>query len=247
VARNLPAKSARAPSTYGCSTRGFQHRPFALQFRRRGKAVVPKHQPSSTSACPILARTLRKFFCRDAGRGSRREKNCSPVKFLKQMNPQKPSTCFMSPLSAARRARSTRLEGIALANRKLAAEKSPAAFPAHACRRIRLQGRGSGICMSLSAGLGFRIRFENSRALFPLCGRCGPLPRPTCFVFRPIILPKTKPGNLIEALAFGLPIVTTRWRSIPEMLPPNYPGLVDPKSPGQIAEALQRLVGKRFF
>ncbi len=30
-------------------------------------------------------------------------------------------------------------------------------------------------------------------------------------------------------MAYGLPIVTTRWRSIPEMLPENYPGLIDPQ------------------
>jgi glycosyltransferase involved in cell wall biosynthesis len=42
---------------------------------------------------------------------------------------------------------------------------------------------------------------------------------------------------LVEAMAFGLPIVTTRWRSLPELFPPDYPGLVDIKSPDQIAEA----------
>jgi len=45
---------------------------------------------------------------------------------------------------------------------------------------------------------------------------------------------------VVEAMAFGLPIVTTRWRSIPELLPENYPGLVDIKSPPQIAAALIR-------
>ncbi len=43
-------------------------------------------------------------------------------------------------------------------------------------------------------------------------------------------------------MAFGLPVVTTRWRSVPEMLPPGYPGVVDPKSPGQIAAALRRVI-----
>jgi glycosyltransferase involved in cell wall biosynthesis len=42
-------------------------------------------------------------------------------------------------------------------------------------------------------------------------------------------------------MAFGLPVITTRWRSIPEILPPNYPGFVDPESPEQIADALRRL------
>jgi glycosyltransferase involved in cell wall biosynthesis len=63
------------------------------------------------------------------------------------------------------------------------------------------------------------------------------------FCFPTYYYAEGQPANLIEALAFGLPMVTTRWRSIPEMLPQaeNYPGLVDPKSPGQIADALRRL------
>ena len=52
---------------------------------------------------------------------------------------------------------------------------------------------------------------------------------------------ENQPANLIEALAFGLPIVATRWRGIPEMFPPAYPGLVDPKSPAQIGAALRQL------
>ena len=51
-----------------------------------------------------------------------------------------------------------------------------------------------------------------------------------------------QPVNLIEAMAFGLPIVSTRWRSIPEMLPENYAGLVDIKSPEQTAMALVRSI-----
>ena len=33
---------------------------------------------------------------------------------------------------------------------------------------------------------------------------------------------ENQPVNLIEAMAFGLPILTTRWRSIPELFPPDY-------------------------
>ena len=43
---------------------------------------------------------------------------------------------------------------------------------------------------------------------------------------------------LVEAMAFGLPVVTTTWRMIPELLPPGYPGLVPPQSPARIADAL---------
>jgi glycosyltransferase involved in cell wall biosynthesis len=49
---------------------------------------------------------------------------------------------------------------------------------------------------------------------------------------------ENQPVNLIEAMAFGLPILTTRWRSIPELFPAGYRCLVDICSPGQIVDAL---------
>jgi glycosyltransferase involved in cell wall biosynthesis len=58
------------------------------------------------------------------------------------------------------------------------------------------------------------------------------------FCFPTNYLGENQPVNLIEAMAFGLPIVTTRWRSLPEMLPANYPGLVTGQNPVEIAEAL---------
>ena len=42
---------------------------------------------------------------------------------------------------------------------------------------------------------------------------------------------------VVEAMAFGLPIVTTRWRSLPELFPMDYAGLVDVQSPDQVASA----------
>jgi glycosyltransferase involved in cell wall biosynthesis len=61
------------------------------------------------------------------------------------------------------------------------------------------------------------------------------------FCFPTYYLAEGQPANLIEALAFGLPIITTRWRAIPEMFAENYPGFVNPKSPGEIAEKLRLL------
>jgi glycosyltransferase involved in cell wall biosynthesis len=49
---------------------------------------------------------------------------------------------------------------------------------------------------------------------------------------------ENQPVNLIEAMAFGLPVVTTRWRSLPELFPGGYPGLVDVRSPEQLADGL---------
>ena len=53
---------------------------------------------------------------------------------------------------------------------------------------------------------------------------------------------ENQPVNLIEAMAFGLPILTTRWRSIPEWFPANYAGLVDIRSPEQVANIILRLL-----
>jgi glycosyltransferase involved in cell wall biosynthesis len=48
----------------------------------------------------------------------------------------------------------------------------------------------------------------------------------------------------VEAMAFGLPIVTTRWRSLPEMFPSDYPGLVSIRSPNEVAAALLKLAAQ---
>jgi glycosyltransferase involved in cell wall biosynthesis len=62
------------------------------------------------------------------------------------------------------------------------------------------------------------------------------------FCFPTRYLGENQPVNLIEAMAFGLPIVTTRWRSLPEMLPEDYPGLVPDQNPEPIAEVLLKVL-----
>lgn len=62
------------------------------------------------------------------------------------------------------------------------------------------------------------------------------------FCFPTFYQNENQPVNLIEAMAFGLPILTTRWRSIPELFPAHYPGLVDVQAPQQIADALLTLM-----
>ncbi len=83
--------------------------------------------------------------------------------------------------------------------------------------------------------LGFVSGPEKKRVLIETDIFCFP----TCY------FGENQPVNLIEAMAFGLPIVTTRWRSLPEMLPPDYPGLIDSQSPEQVAAALLKLMSER--
>jgi glycosyltransferase involved in cell wall biosynthesis len=136
------------------------------------------------------------------------------------------------------------VEGVALANEKSAAEKLPLQFQltlvgAFASEdeekelRDFIQQRGVQNFVEI---LGF---VSAERKMQALAGA-------DIFCFPTYYLAENQPGNLIEAMAYGLPIVTTRWRSIPEMLPENYAGLVDPKSPHQIADAL-RLVAAGDF
>lgn len=56
-----------------------------------------------------------------------------------------------------------------------------------------------------------------------------------CF---PTKMPESFGLVLCEGMAYGLPLITTRWRNIPEMLPPEMPGVVDPGAPEQIADAI---------
>ena len=63
------------------------------------------------------------------------------------------------------------------------------------------------------------------------------------FLFPTYFANEGQPLNLIEALAYGLPCVTTRWRSIPEYFPADYPGLCIPREVPPLAQALHAVVG----
>jgi glycosyltransferase involved in cell wall biosynthesis len=65
------------------------------------------------------------------------------------------------------------------------------------------------------------------------------------FLFPTQYLGENQPVNIIEAMAFGLPIVTTRWRSLPEMLPPGHPGIVTGQDPREIADAMLKVLAEK--
>jgi glycosyltransferase involved in cell wall biosynthesis len=65
------------------------------------------------------------------------------------------------------------------------------------------------------------------------------------FLFPTRYLGENQPVNLIEAMGFGLPIVTTRWRSLPEMLPPDYSGLVNDQDADALAAAMLKILGEK--
>lgn len=59
-----------------------------------------------------------------------------------------------------------------------------------------------------------------------------------CFCFPTYFYAENLSLVILEAMAFGMLLVTTRWRSMPELFPPDYPGLVDIRAPDQIARTL---------
>ena len=64
------------------------------------------------------------------------------------------------------------------------------------------------------------------------------------FLFPTRYLGENQPVNLIEAMAFGLPIITTRWRSLPEMFPPDYTGITSGQDVDEIAAALLKILAQ---
>lgn len=58
------------------------------------------------------------------------------------------------------------------------------------------------------------------------------------FLFPTYYSAEGQPLSLLEAMAHGLPLVTTRWRAIPGLLPAGYPGLVEPRVAEAAAQAL---------
>lgn len=61
-----------------------------------------------------------------------------------------------------------------------------------------------------------------------------------CFCFPSYYAAEGFPLVLVEAMSWGLHIVTTRWRIIPELFPDGFDGLVEPRQPAQIADAIER-------
>ena len=63
-----------------------------------------------------------------------------------------------------------------------------------------------------------------------------------CYCFPTYYEAEGLPVSLIEAMAFGLCIVTTRWRAIPEILPHDHAGFVTPRATDEIAAALLDMI-----
>lgn len=128
------------------------------------------------------------------------------------------------------------INGVVRANQRLSAQKSPLS--------IRLIVAGNFVNDDEKAEFDRIIASLEERDQVQYIGfvangkKQAALLHADFFCFPTYYQNENQPVNLIEAMAFGLPILTTRWRSIPELLPPGHRCLVDIRSPGQISDVL---------
>jgi len=131
-------------------------------------------------------------------------------------------------------------QGVDLANATLSAQKSPL--------RLKLIATGSFVSETERMEFNRLVAASDFPGTFEHLGFVAGaqknriLREADLFCFPTLYLGENQPVNLIEAMAYGLPVVTTRWRSLPEMFPADYPGLVDNQDPVKIADALLRLM-----
>ncbi len=128
------------------------------------------------------------------------------------------------------------LEGVARANARLAAEASPL--------RCRLTVAGQFLRQEEEAEFGARIARPDLAGTVEYLGfvhgeeKTRRLRASDVLCF-PTYYPAESFGLVVvEAMAAGLAVVTTRWRALPELLPPDHPGFVPAQQPEALALAL---------
>lgn len=147
------------------------------------------------------------------------------------------------------------IDAVALANRKLAQARSPATIHLtvagsfiNAAERAEFEQRLAQPDLRLAAGDASNLPSAGGSACVTYAGfvfgaeKERVLAESDCFCFPTYFYAESFGLVVVEAMAFGLPIITTRWRSIPELFPPDYPGFVETRSPAQIAEKLQAVL-----
>ena len=150
-------------------------------------------------------------------------------------NPQCVRVLFLSHCTREKGLFAT-MAAVAAANRELAARQVPV--------RMKLCAAGNFVTAAERQEFDRRIKTPEFAGCVDYLGfvsgeeKRAALCRADLFCFPTCYVGENQPVNLIEAMAFGLPVVTTRWRSLPEMLPANYSGLVANQSPDEIAAAL---------
>ena len=64
------------------------------------------------------------------------------------------------------------------------------------------------------------------------------------FIFPTFYGPESMPLVLLEAMAWGVPVITTRWRALPDFLPAGYSGIVPPHQPEAFAATVLQVLAQ---
>jgi glycosyltransferase involved in cell wall biosynthesis len=141
------------------------------------------------------------------------------------------------------------LDGVALANAELARRGST--------MRIRLTVAGEFVSAEEHAAFNLRIARPDltessasggTRSAVEYIGFAGGATKwrqfneCDCFCFPTYYYAESFGLVVIEAMACGMAVVASAWRTIPELLTPRYRGLVQPQSPDRIANAILELM-----
>lgn len=117
-------------------------------------------------------------------------------------------------------------------------------------KRVRLQLQVGGTFSNPDEQMEFEERIKKSGAKndvhllgFVSGSRKDEILRSADLLCFPTYYPgENQPLVLIESLAYGLPAVTTTWRGVADILPPNHLGLVPPKDVAAVADALRLMM-----
>jgi glycosyltransferase involved in cell wall biosynthesis len=145
------------------------------------------------------------------------------------------------------------IEAVALINRQLAARRSPI--------RVQLDVAGRFYLRSEQSEFEERIRQPDLRLDMPV-DKANPAETEQavaavvyhgfaggdaksrlfrdcdCLIFPTYYAAESFGLVILEAMAHGMDIIATRWRNIPELLPADYPGLVEPHDPPGLAATI---------
>lgn len=143
------------------------------------------------------------------------------------------------------------IEAVALTNARFVAEKSTA--------RIRLTVAGAFVDREEETAFHERLKRDDlllgdaGEQAVIYAGYVGPeekhrlLSTSDALCFASYFPNEGQPVSIIEALAYGLPVLLSRWRGLPEMVPPALAHLTDPRDPASLAQALPLLLQEGRF
>jgi glycosyltransferase involved in cell wall biosynthesis len=198
----------------------------ATYFRSKRTCVTPN---GIVDPCPDFEESVRPY--REARLGRRRE--MLDRKSVPPDNREKYLVVFLAHCTREKGLFDT-LHAIALANQQLEAQTIP----------LRMHLTVAGAFLSEAE----RQEFESWRAAHrddvDYAGFLGAeakaklLRQSDCLCFPTFYSAEAQPVSIIEAMAFGLAIVTSAWRGIPELLPEKYPFSISKHDPPLLAQAL---------